>query len=329
MPTESTGRPPLTPPPTSRVEGRAALLAVIVGVGLMGAKLIAYFLTGSAAIFSDALESIVNIVASGTALVVLRIAHTPPDEAHPYGHGKVEFLSAALEGGMICAAAGAIVVKAVHDLRAPEIAIEHLGIGLAITAFGGGVNALTGLHLLRLGKRTGSATLVADGRHLLSDFVTSVGAIVALLLVKLTGRPEADPILALLMAAYLALTGARLLKRSMDMLMDKQDPGDNELLESILRAHTGEEARPPRICSFHKLRHRHTGRYHWVDFHAMVPAGMTIREAHDIASEIEGEIERAMGHADATAHLEPCAGCERCVPHVALPIQGHAPQQGR
>jgi cation diffusion facilitator family transporter len=184
-----------------RLERRAAMVAVVVGVLLMVAKFVAYAYTGSAAIFSDALESIVNIVASGMAFVVLRIAHTPPDANHPYGHGKIEFLSAALEGGMICAAAGAIIVKAVHDLRTPELAIEHLGFGLSVTIGGGVINAMVGLMLLRLGRRSGSATLVADGQHLLSDFITSVGAIVALVIVQTTGWSVADPLVALLMAA--------------------------------------------------------------------------------------------------------------------------------
>lgn len=299
--------------PTSRVaslEGRAAVLAVVVGVVLMVAKFVAYAFTGSAAIFSDAMESIVNIVASSMAVVVLRIAHTPPDATHPYGHGKIEFLSAALEGGMICAAAGAIIVKAIHDLRTPEIVIDHLGLGLGIIIAGGVVNAVVGLMMLRLGKRTGSATLEADGKHLLSDFITSLGAIVALVIVRVTGRPEADPIVALLMAAYLLFVGAKLLKQSVDMLMDKQDPEDEKLLLSILQSHVTTSnaggGKEPTICSFHKLRHRHTGRYHWIDFHLVVPPTTDVKRAHDIASAIEGEIEQALGEGDATAHIEPC-----------------------
>lgn len=314
------------PPPTDRrvesLERRAAMLAVGVGVALMVAKFVAYAFTGSAAIFSDAMESIVNVVASSMAVVVLRIAHTPPDATHPYGHGKIEFLSAALEGGMICAAAGAIIVKAVHDLRTPEIVIDHIGLGLAITIGGGAVNAAVGLMMLRLGRRTGSATLEADGHHLLSDFVTSLGAIVALVIVRTTGHPEADPIIALLMAAYLVVVGAKLLKQSVDMLMDKQDPEDEQLLVSILQSHViapnGGGGKEPTICSFHKLRHRHTGRYHWIDFHLIVPPTTDVKRAHDIASVIEGEIEQALGEGDATAHIEPCGPksgpCGACAP---------------
>jgi cation diffusion facilitator family transporter len=314
------GKSSVTSVQVETLERRAAMLAVVVGVGLMVAKFVAYAFTGSAAIFSDAMESIVNIVASSMAVVVLKIAHTPPDATHPYGHGKIEFLSAALEGGMICAAAGAIIVKAIHDLRTPEIVIDHIGLGLAITIGGGIVNALIGLMLLRLGRRTRSATLEADGKHLLSDFVTSLGAIVALVIVRTTGHPEADPIIALLMAAYLIIVGAKLLKQSVDMLMDKQDPEDEKLLVSMLWSHViacnGGGNKEPTVCSFHKLRHRHTGRYHWVDFHLVVPSSTDVQRAHDIASIIEGEIEQALGEGDATAHIEPCGQksgpCGRC-----------------
>lgn len=313
---------PAPSPTVHRIERRAALLAIVVSVALLIAKFVAYFLTGSAAIFSDAMESIVNVVAAGVAFLVLRIAHSPPDASHPYGHGKAEFLSAALEGGMICAAASAILLKAIHDFQTPELKLDNLGTGIAITIVGGLTNAGVGLFLIRLGRRTGSVTLAADGQHLLSDFVTSVGAIAALVIVKLTGYHEADPIVALLMAAYLVFIGARLLMQSVDMLMDKQDPEDEKLLMRILTSHVGERATQPRICSFHKLRHRHTGRYHWVDFHALFPPMTDVQHAHDIASAIEGEIEQALGEADATAHIEPCGGCERC---AALVARHHAP----
>jgi divalent metal cation (Fe/Co/Zn/Cd) transporter len=132
---------------------------------------------------------------------------------------------------------------------------------------------------------------------------------------------------ALLMAAYLIVVGGKLLKRSVDMLMDKQDPEDERLILSILNSHSGPKGTEPRICSFHKLRHRHTGRYHWIDFHLLVPKTMDIGRAHDIASKIEGEIEKALGgDADATAHIEPCAPgvggpCEECAaPQAAMTV---------
>lgn len=300
------------------MERRAATLAVVTSVALMGVKLIAYLLTGSAAIFSDAMESIVNIVASGVALYALRVAHAPPDAEHPYGHGRIEFLSAALEGGMICAAAGAIVIKAVHDLRTPELRIENIAVAMGIMGLSVVVNGAVGVTLVRIGRRSASATLQADGKHLMTDAVTSLGAVTALVIVKLTGWHAADPLIALLMAAYLVVAGGRVLKAALDMLMDKQDPGDHATLEKIIGSHVG-PGPGARICGFHKLRHRHVGRYHWVDFHITLPASTPVSRGHEIASEIEYEIEQALGEGDATAHMEPCedAACPTCHPDAS------------
>jgi cation diffusion facilitator family transporter len=301
-----------------RLEQRIALIAVATGIALMGVKLIAYLMTGSAAIFSDAMESIVNIVASGVAFYALRVAHAPPDAEHPYGHGRVEFLSAALEGGMICAAAGAIVIKAVHDLRTPELRFENIPWAIVIVLLSVLGNGGVGFSLVRIGKRASSATLVAGGKHLITDAVTSAAALGALGVVHLTGWQQADPIAALIMGAYLVTTGARMLKSSLDMLMDRQDPADTAMLAALLGRHlVGAENPAPggNICGYHKLRHRHHGRYHWVDFHITLPAAMPVREAHEIASAIEGEMDTALGgEADATAHIEPCTDvqCSRC-----------------
>ncbi len=290
-----------------------AVTAVVTGVTLMGVKMFAYILTGSAAIFSDAMESIVNIVASGVALYALGVAHRPADENHPYGHGRIEFLSASLEGGMICAAAGAILVKALHDLRAPDLRLDNLPIAIVIMIASIVANGGVGLAMMRTGRRAGSAILVADGHHLITDAATSAAALVAIATVHFTGWQRADPIAALLMAAYLVITGGRMLKASLDMLMDKQDPADHAMLAALLDAHVG-ATDGTAICGYHKLRHRHVGRDHWVDFHITLPAGLDIRRAHEIASAIEHEMETHLGHADATAHIEPCAepDCKHC-----------------
>ncbi len=303
-------------PGAARRERFAAILAVVVGVGLMAVKFIAYGLTGSAAIFSDAVESIVNVLASLLALYAVWLAHEPPDESHPYGHGKVEFISAAFEGGAICIAAVVIVVRTVEALVRGGIAVEHLGIGLVLIGASIAVNGGVGAYLIWLGRRTGSMTLEADGRHLASDSITSASAIAALLIVRFTGWQLADPIAALLMAAYIGWTGLFVFRRAMGGLMDEQDAADRRLVHSILEAHRGPGGKEPRICSYHKVRHRHSGRYHWIDLHLLVPAGMPVREAHDTASAIEHEIEQALGPGDATAHIEPCedAACPTCHP---------------
>ncbi|HEV8290379.1 MAG TPA: cation diffusion facilitator family transporter [Tepidisphaeraceae bacterium] len=286
-------------------EAGAALLSLGVGIALLTIKFIAYFLTGSAAIFSDALESIVNVAASSVALYALVVAHSPADKDHPYGHGKIEFLSAHFEGGMILLAAIAIAIKAIEMFFQPQ-PVQQLGVGIVLIAAAMVINGGAGLTLIRVGRRQGSITLEADGHHLLSDAITSATALGALAVVKLLNWPLADPIAALLIAAYIGWMGISLLRRSSAGLMDRQDADDERLLRKILDSHIGPGGKEPRICSYHKLRHRHSGRYHWVDFHIMVPGKLDIDRGHAIASAIEYEIEQALGEGNATAHVEPC-----------------------
>ena len=297
-----------------RVEAVAAGASILVALLLLAVKFAAYFMTESAAIFSDALESIVNVVASMVAAYSLFLAHQPPDEQHPYGHGKVEFLSAGFEGGMILLAACVIAFRAIEEMiRGPGA--HELDWGLVLIFLAGVVNGIAGLSLLILGRRRDSMTLTADGKHLLSDAITSIGVLVALLIMWF--KPNwvwVDPIAALLVAAYIGYMGTHLLSESAAGLMDRQDASDERLLREILDAHTGARGREPRICSYHKLRHRHSGRYHWVDFHVVVPAGLTVSQGHVIASAIEHEIEQALREGNATAHVEPCAEreCPSC-----------------
>lgn len=295
-----------------RAERWAALGAVGISVLLTGVKFSAYALTGSAAVFSDALESIVNVAASSFALYALALAHEPPDETHPYGHGKVEFLSATFEGGMIFAAGVAVIWHAVTEWFAGP-GVARLGWGLALVSLASVVNLVAGWVLLRLGKRVGSLALEADGRHLLSDVVTSIGVLGGLVVVWWTGAYWVDVAVAGAIGVYLCWTAWGLIRRSTAGLMDEQDLADNKMIRGILDAHVA-GASEPRVCSYEKLRHRHHGRMHWVDFHLSVPAGMTVHEAHAVAGAIEGEIEKALGLADATAHVEPCegGGCGVC-----------------
>jgi cation diffusion facilitator family transporter len=296
-----------------RIEARAAMLSLGVGVGLMLLKFAAYFLTGSAAVFSDAMESIVNVLAGSFAFYALWLAHRPPDPEHPYGHGKIEFVSAALEGGMIVVAALVVASKTLDTLLFHRLEVHSINLGLVLVGVATGVNAAVGLLLFRIGRQRGSLTLEADGRHLITDAVTSVVAIVALLIVSFTGWTWVDPAMALMLSIYLLVVGARLLRRAAAGLLDEQDITDERMISEILDAHaTGRRA--PAICSYHKLRHRHSGRYHWVDVHLQVPADLDIREGHEIASAIEYEIEQSLGEANATAHIEPCedAACATC-----------------
>jgi cation diffusion facilitator family transporter len=176
-----------------------------------------------------------------------------------------------------------------------------------------------GGYLIRTGRRQSSLTLEADGWHLIGDAVTSLAAVFALLLVRLSGWWPADPLIAIAVSFYIALTGIRLIRRGAAGLMDEQDATDNAVIRKILDSHVGPHGVEPHICSYHKLRHRHSGRYHWIDFHMVLPGGLDIETGHKSASQLEGEIERALGEGDATAHMEPCrtTDCPNCDSQMA------------
>ena len=290
-------------------EKRALIISLVTGIVLLLIKFGAYWLTGSAAIFSDALEGIVNVLASAFALYAISLAARPADAEHPYGHGKIEFMSAGFEGGMILVAALVMAARAGEELmRGPQV--QNVGIGLLLIAVAMVVNGGVGGYLVHLGKNRGSITLEADGHHLMSDAVTSAGVLVALGLVRATGLKWIDPIGALLVTLYIGFVAAGLLRKAIAGLMDQQDLDDEKQLTDLLDSHVGANGKPPRICSYHKLRHRHSGRYHWVDFHIMVPSWWDISRGHAIASSIEHEIELMLGEGNATAHIEPCTNGE-------------------
>lgn len=305
MPIPNLGRVPAT-------ERYAVMSALVISVVLTSVKFYAYYLTGSAAVFSDALESIVNVAASAFALYAIALSHEPADASHPYGHGKVEFLSATFEGGMIFVAGAVVVWRAVHELMVGP-SVQEVGLASLLLAGTAAVNGVAGTVLVRIGRRRSSLAIEADGHHLISDVVTTAGVLAALGLVWLTGRAWIDPVCALLVGAYLFRTSYMLLRSSTAGLMDEQDAKDDVLIRQILDRHV-QAPSATAICSYHKLRHRHHGRMHWVDFHLQVPPRTTTFDAHEIAGAIEGEIEKALGDADATAHMEPCTetGCTRC-----------------
>lgn len=291
-------------------------MALGVGVVLTSAKFTGYFLTGSAVIYSDALESIVNLAAAVFALYSLSVAHRPADDSHPYGHGKIEFLAVGFEGGMILIAGLMSLLKAVDVFRNPDAALNQqnfpIAIGLMAVALVG--NGMTGFYLIRIGRKHQSVTLEADGHHLLSDAWTSVAALAAVTAVKLTGLAWLDPLAAVFVALYIAWVGVGLLRRAEAGLTDRQDTADAALLSGILDGHLPGGGKSPTICSYHKVRHRHAGRFHWVDFHLVVPAEWNVQKGHEVASAIEDELEEAIGEGNATAHVEPCmpGKCDRC-----------------
>lgn len=303
-------------PADLRAERGAMGLSLVVAILLLGVKLTAYYLTGSAAIFSDAVEGLVNVVAAGIGLYALWLAHLPPDVTHPYGHGKVEFFSAGLEGGMILLAAVVVAVRAVDVMinQVDAIHVDQLHKGLWLMGLALAVNGGLGTVLVRFGRARGSIALEADGWHLLGDAITSAAAMLAVAGVRVTHIVILDPIAALLVAIYIGWTGVRLIARSTAGLMDQTDIADDRMLRALLDSHMGSNAKSPQICGYHKLRHRHSGRYHWVDFHVHLPSHLDVRQSHEIASKLEYEIESALGEGNATAHVEPCelGKCTRC-----------------
>lgn len=295
---EQTDRQPASP--EARHPVRVAVVVLVGVTAILGLKLGVFAITGSTAVLSDALESLVNITAAVLALFSVWYASRPADREHPYGHGKIEFVTAGVEGLLLLAAAAAIAVRAVGRLM-------HGG---QIASIGTGMVALLGIAVLlgalawyglRQGRRLHSAALVADSRHLLVDVATTVGVAGALAVVKWTGWMWVDPAAAAALCVLVGWTAVGLLGRSLGGLLDRIDEADDAAIRSIL----DHEVAAGRIESYEKVRHRHQGAYHWVDMHLRFPPGMSVEQAHDRASRIEGKVERELGQANATAHIEP------------------------
>ena len=288
---------------------RAAIISLVVGAVLLGAKWVAYELTGSAAIFSDALESIVNVVAAAFAVGGLRFAGRPADRNHPYGHGKIEFFSATFEGGLITFAAVMIIYEAVASFL-HGAGVRQLDRGLIITAVAGVINCALGLFLVREGRRVHSLTLVADGQHVLSDFWTSVGVVCGLLLVLLTDVQWLDPAVAAIVGINLAWTGVRLVRHAAGGLLDEEDTA---LLHKLLAALNASLL--PGIIRVHNLRAIRSGRFSHIDAHLVVPEFWAVHRAHDAADAFERNVIRAAAiEGEMVFHIDPCrrAYCARC-----------------
>ena len=278
---------------------RYAYLAVAAAVVTVALKLIAWRLTGSAGLLSDAFESLVNLAAAVLAVVVLHWSVKPPDDEHTYGHAKAEYVSAGVEGAMIIVAAGSIAWVAVDRLINPT-AIEDVGVGLAISTGASVINLAVGLVLLRAGRRERSVTLEADGRHLLTDVWTSAGVIVGVAAVALTGWERLDPIVALAVALNIVVTGIGLVRRSTGGLMDRALP--DEELAAITRV-LDDFGGPP--VRFHALRTRQAGRRSFASVHVLVPGDWTVQRGHDLSERIEAALREAVPGLVVFTHLEP------------------------
>lgn len=288
---------------------RAALISIIASLVILGLKWVAYVMTSSAALKSDALESVVNVVSSMFALGALMFAEQPADREHPYGHGKIEFFSAAFEGGLISLAAVIILYEAVKAFFQGEV-ITALNVGLILNISAGALNGLLGLYLIRRGKALKSEALEADGHHVMSDFMTTLGVFAGLVLLKITGIWWFDPAIALIVGLTLARTGYKLVQNSSSALLDKQDEGMLEKIVSSINRN-----RPADIIAVHELRAIRSGRHTHADVHIVVPEFREVRGAHDLVEEFCANVIRDSGlDGEFHSHIDPCmrSYCESC-----------------
>jgi cation diffusion facilitator family transporter len=275
------------------------LLSILAAVATMALKYLAYRLTNSVGLLSDAAESLVNLFASVTALLSLVYAARPVDQSHTYGHEKIEFFSSGLEGLLICFAAVGIGFFAVRRLLAPE-PLEPIGLGLAVSAAASVINLAVAQVLLRVGRARRSIILEADGKHLMTDVWASAAIIAGVGLVWLTGLHALDPVIALLVAASIIWTGAGLMWRSFNGLMDHALPEEEQArVRSAI-----EECLEPGM-DFHALRTRQAGARRFADFHLLVPGQSSVKEAHALAGRIEEAIGAALPGIQVTIHIEP------------------------
>ncbi|NLX79976.1 MAG: cation transporter [Proteiniphilum sp.] len=280
---------------------RFLYLSIAAAITTIGLKFAAYFETGSMGFFSDALESLVNLFAAIIALVILHISEKPADEEHEFGHGKAQYFSSALEGALILIAAVSIIYTSVPKILKPE-PLENIGLGTLLSGAAALTNLIVGFVLTKKGKKYNSLLLEADGKHLLSDVVTSVGVILGVIVVKITGLYFLDPIIAIGVALYIVYVGFKLIVRSTNELMDAAIPKDEQqrivdYLDSL------EE----RNIEYHSLLTREAGYRRFVTFHLLVPGKWSIKQGHDCAEEIEQYIEQMFinSNVTVTSHIEP------------------------
>ncbi len=300
---------PTLPPVSSKLSDdqiQVMNLSLVVAVVLLVTKVIAAAITGSSAIYSDAAESVTHVLAVAFAAWALRLAHKPSDETHHFGHDKVAFLSSGFEGAMISAAALLILYETSRQLLVGT-AITSLGIGMVLTGAAAAVNLVLGTALLRVGKKRHSAVLRANGEHVLADVWTSGGVLAALALIYFTGWRWWDPIFAVLAAGKLLWTGWRLMRESMGGLMDEADVKVEKDLRETLETECAS-----RGLTYHNLRHRHSGRTHWIEFHLVFPDDSGLLDAHEIATELEGRVASLIGQdVRVISHLEPRSAEDR------------------
>lgn len=278
---------------------RFAWISIAAAIVTMILKGVAYYITGSVSLLSDAVESIVNLVGGIMALAMLTIAARPSDKDHAYGHSKAEYFSSGVEGSLILIAAISITVAAVQRLLNP-MHLHELGLGLLVSVAASLVNLGVAVLLLRVGRKRNSITLEANAQHLLTDVWTSAGVVAGVGVVALTGWEILDPIVAMLVAGNIVWTGVRIVRRSIDGLMDKALPaGEEATVRKALLIYEAEGVQ------FHALRTRQAGARKFVALHVLVPGDWSVQRGHDLLEQIEGSIATALPESVVFTHLEP------------------------
>jgi len=279
---------------------RYAWLSVGAALATIALKMVAWWLTGSVGLLSDALESLVNLAAALLALSMLRLAAAPPDAEHPYGFSKAEYFSAGIEGSLIVLAAAGIVWAAIPRLITPQ-ELQTPFLGVVLTAAAAAINCVVGLLLIRVGRREHSITLEADGQHLMSDVWTSAGVVAGVAVVALTGWQRLDPLVALAVAGHIVWTGLGLMRRSVSGLMDAAISDDDQ--HEVARLFAEYSRRYG--MSFHAVRTRQAGARRFISFHMLVPDEWTVAQAHRLSEEIESRIRSMVPNAGVFTHIEP------------------------
>lgn len=300
--------PPTTPAliDSNHERTRVIIISILAGIFILVLKFLAYLMTGSMALKSDAIESIVNVAAAIFALGAVIFSNQPADKTHPYGHGKIEHFSAAFEGGLITLAAALIIFESIHNLI-EGVKLQSLNLGVLVNFSAGVFNGFLGWFLVRSGKKHNSKALEADGWHVLSDFYTTVGIGIALIVVKITGLYWLDPVIAIFVALILAGTGFKLVHHSSSALLDKEDP---EMVDTIVRVIN--QVRTPDIIAIHELRTLRSGRYTHVDLHIVVPEYYSTAHSHDLVEQFgkkiiaTGALKDGKLEGECHTHIDPC-----------------------
>lgn len=288
---------------------KAALISLLIGFLMFFLKIFAFAITGSSAILSDAIESIVHIFATSIAFISLLISLKPPDESHPYGHGKIEYFSAGFEGGLIIVAALSIIFFAVEDLIF-GIELEQLDIGAYLIFAASVINLALGLFLVRIGKRTKSLILEADGKHILTDSFTSIAVLVSIIVVMITDFKILDPLIAIFVAMNIIFTGYKLVRQSIRGLMQERD---DEFLSKLIPVLN--KIRQDDFIEIHKLRTWSAGNHHYVDFHLIIPSYYSIEQSHEIQRFITESLRQNLeAELQTMLHFDPCKPehCQYC-----------------